>query len=129
MGWDVVGVLMLYRLPVLLPAMTAARVETLHAAPGSLLAPGSKLADLRVDLSATMAHDCPPVTFFRLVLREKAWLRRLAPQPGQLVAVGEALAWFTTTAEEDDQGEPSRPPRMAAAAILQQAGWWPGAAG
>jgi hypothetical protein len=119
-------VLLLYRLPLLLPGMTTARVETIHAEPGSLLGLGGKLADLRVDLSTTVAHDCPPVTFYRLVLREKAWLRRLALAPGQMVAVGEAFAWFTTSAEETVDGEPARPPRIAAAAILQQAGWWSG---
>lgn len=106
------------RLPLLLPGMTTAVTEAVHAPIGAAMAPGHKLLDLRVDLSGSVAHDCPPVSYFRLVMRERAWLRRLTVAPGKEVALNTALAWFTTTAEEAAEGEPERAARIAWGGIL-----------
>jgi hypothetical protein len=110
---------LLYRLPVILPGMKVARIERIYAAPGSCLEPGAKLMDLRIDLSGSVAHDCPPVSFFRLVMRERAWLTRLASSSGEEVAVDAPLAWFSTDPnEEQPEGEPERPARIAHTGIL-----------
>jgi hypothetical protein len=110
--------LLLYRLPLLLPGMHTARIETVHATPTCVMAPGQKLFDLRVDLSGSVAHDCPPVSYFRAVLRERVWLRRLAASPGAEAEPDTPLAWFTTTPDEAVEGDPARAARVAHAGIL-----------
>ena len=71
-----------------------------------------------MDLGGSVAHDCPPVSYYRLVLRERAWLRRLAVAVGEEVPLAAPLAWFTTSPDEPAEGEPARPVRVAHAGIL-----------
>lgn len=119
---------LVYRLPEILPGMTTARIERIHAKPGDALALGHKLIDLRIDLSGGVKHDCPPITFFRLVMRERAWLQQLDVRLGEDVAVGSPFAWFTISAEELADCELERAVRIAHTSILapivQPAEWF-----
>lgn len=103
--------------------MTTAVVDAIHAREGEDLAPGAKLLDLLVDLSDRADHDCPPVSLFRLVMRDKARLRRLEVEPGDEVDVGAALALFSTDPDEVLDGAPTRSARVTIAGILRQSVW------
>ena len=103
--------------------MTTAQAHAIHAREGEDLAPGAKLMDLLVDLSATADHDCPPVSLYRLVLRDKARLRRLDVGVGDEVGVGAALGAFLTDPQEPLDGPPARAARVTIAGIILQSGW------
>lgn len=99
-----------------------------HAAEGERVAAGSALLDLRIDLGAGLAQDCPPVSTCRIVLRETAWLRRRIAPSGAAIAADGALALLSTEAGESIAGAPARDVRCTVAAILHHADWWGGAA-
>ena len=99
-------------------------VKTVHAAEGAFLRPNAKLFDLAVDLSAALAHDCPPVSRFRIALRDPAWVRRLAVSEGDTVAPGALLGLFSSEANEPLEDAPARALRVSIAGILDQSGWW-----
>jgi hypothetical protein len=103
--------------------MTTAIVEQVYAAEGAALSVGAKLLDLTVDLSAAAPHDCPPISHFRLMLREPARLRRVLIAAGDEPAVGAPLAIFTTEPDEPLDALAARPVRVAIAAILRQSAW------
>jgi hypothetical protein len=103
--------------------MDVATVEWVYPADGQALDIGAKLLDLTVDLSAAAPHDCPPISHYRLVLRERVWLRRLMAGRHDVAAVGAQLAVFATEADEPLHTEPSRPLRVAIAAIIHQPSW------
>lgn len=102
--------------------MTTAIVEAVYQREGEALGVGARLFDLTVDLSVAAPHDCPPISHYRLVLREAAWLRRVSAGRGDEPAVGEPLALFSTSPDEPLEGE-ARPARLAIAAILHQSSW------
>lgn len=103
--------------------MEAAVIDRLHMETGAALPIGAKLLDLKVDLSGAQAHDCPPVTYYRLVLRDRAWLRSLKVSAGDTCPVGTVMALFTTTEDEPlDQSE-GRELRTSIAAIIPPMGW------
>jgi hypothetical protein len=103
--------------------MTTAVVDAVHAREGEALASGAKVMDLLVDLSAVAAHDCPPVSLYRLVLRDRAWLRRLDVAVGDEVGVGAPLALFATEPDEALAAPPARAARVAIAGIIRQSAW------
>ena len=103
--------------------MDTAIIEWVYPAEGQALEIGAKLVDLTVDLSAAAAHDCPPISHYRIVLRERAWLRGLAVARGDEQAVDGALAVFTTEPDEALDGAAWRPVRFAIAAIIHQPAW------
>jgi len=103
--------------------MTTAIVEKVYAADGEDLKVGAKLLDITVDLSVAAPHDCPPISHYRLVLREPARLRRVLVGRGDEPAVGAPLALFTTEPDEPLDAEAGRPLRVAIAAILSQSAW------
>lgn len=104
--------------------MTAALVEALHAVPGTALPTGSKLLDVRVDLSGVAPHDCPPISHYRIVLREAVWLRHLAVGVGELVPTDALVAQFSTEPDEPLAGAPTRPVRITIAGILPAVDDW-----
>ena len=106
--------------------MTTARVTKVHAAEGVALVPGTKLLDLRIDLSVAVPHDCPPVSYYRIALRDAAWLRRLATAPGELLAVGAPIALFSTEQDEPVDAEAARAVRFTLAGIVPPDEWWEG---
>ncbi|HVZ30507.1 MAG TPA: hypothetical protein VG839_08950 [Asticcacaulis sp.] len=118
-----------FRLPTINPHMSGARIECLYAQPGDTLKMGSKLLDLGVDLSSAFAQECPPISFFRVVLREPVTLRAFKVEPGDYCDLGHLIALFSTTPEEDLNVEPARDIRFATAAIIHHDGLWTGSKG
>jgi hypothetical protein len=118
------ALLLTLTLPRINDHMTTASIEAIHADVGAALAPGAKLLDLTVDLSAIAPQDCPPVSHYRLVLRDRVWLRRMALARGDEVDVGALVAEFTTTPDEPLDVEPARAVRVTVAGILAQPEWW-----
>ena len=100
------------------PLMTEAIINTLYGQVGSVLSPGTKLLDLTIDLSETIAQDCPPISYYRLVLREAAWLRRWLVKLGDRPAVGSVLALLSTSENEAMDGTPTRAARVMTAGII-----------
>ena len=111
-------------LPRIHDLMTAATIEAVYARAGDALAIGAKLCDLTVDLSAVAAQDCPPISHFRLVLRERLWVRDVAAVPASEVVVGATLMRFTTTPDETLDGASAREVRVSIAGILAQVEAW-----
>jgi hypothetical protein len=103
--------------------MTTAIVEAVYAREGDALVVGAKLFDLTVDLSIAAPHDCPPISHYRLVLRETAWLRRLDVMPRAEEQVGAPLALLSTEPDEPLDAAPGRTARFAIATIMHQSTW------
>lgn len=112
------------RLPRIHELMTSATVEAVYARVGTLLPVGAKLADITVDLSAAAAQDCPPISHYRLVLRERLWLRALSVARGDDVATGATIALFSTASDEPIDAAPGREVRTSIAGILAQSEAW-----
>jgi hypothetical protein len=117
-------VLLTLTLPRIHDLMTAATIEAVYARAGDALAVGAKVCDLTVDLSAVAAQDCPPISHYRLVLRERAWVRDVAAAPATDAAVGATLMRLTTSPDEALDGAPAREARVSIAGILAQTEVW-----
>jgi len=115
--------LLTLNLPHILDYMTAASVEAIHAGVGDELERGAKLLDLKVDLTAGAAHDCPPISYYRILLRERARLTALGVSCGDEPLVGAELARFASLAPETGEGAEGRPARVAIAAIFGPDVW------
>jgi hypothetical protein len=100
--------------------MTCAIVDAIHVEVGTALAVGGMLLDLTIDLSAAAPHDCPPVSHFRLIVRDRVWLRRLNVAAGDQPPVGSPIALFSTEPDEPLDGAPTRQVRVAIAGIIPQ---------
>jgi hypothetical protein len=112
------------RLPKINPNMSAAVMECLYATPDTLLKAGDKLFDLSVDLSGGFSQYCPPISYFRVVVREKLWLRKTFVAPGASCDVGAMLALFSTEQDESFDGTPARAIRITTAGIAHHQGLW-----
>jgi hypothetical protein len=119
-GWSLLLGLVLPRIN---PHMTFAVIDEIHADVGARLTPGARLFDLTIDLSAVAPHDCPPISHYRLVLRDQAWLRRLDVAAGDTPALGASLALFSTEPEELLDAAPVRAVRLNVASIIRQSAW------
>jgi hypothetical protein len=115
-----------FRLPTISPHMAEARIECIHAAPGAVLKAGSKLLDLSVDLSGNFSQDCPPISYFRIIVREAVVLREFALTVGQPCRIGGLIAVFSTTPDEALDSSSPRDIRFATAGIIHHAGMWTG---
>jgi pyruvate/2-oxoglutarate dehydrogenase complex dihydrolipoamide acyltransferase (E2) component len=112
------------RLPKINPNMSTAIVECVYATPGAILKPGDKLFDLSVDLSSSFSQYCPPISYFRVVMREKLWLRETLVAPGDEVDIGALLALFSAEEGEPLEISPSRAVRVTTAGIAHHSGLW-----
>jgi hypothetical protein len=113
-------------LPQISPHMPEAVIECLHAVPGAALKSGDKLLDLSVDLSSSFAQDCPPISCFRIIMRESVVLREVRVVRGQACKAGELIAVFSTVADESKDRPAQRGVRIATAGILHHGGMWTG---
>jgi hypothetical protein len=104
--------------------MTTALVKAVHVQEGVALPLGGKFLDVSVDLSSFAEHDCPAISYFRIAVRERAWVRRLTVAKGDDLKPGAALAHLSTEPDEALDGAPVRPARVSVAGILSQAEWW-----
>jgi len=123
------GVLLTLKLPKLMAEVSSAKIERIFATEGQFLKPGMKICDLRIDLSAVAAHDCPPVSFFRVAFRDQGWLRRLNIAAGDTRETGAELALFSTELDEAIDGTPARQARFTTAGIIYQSDWSNGGEG
>jgi hypothetical protein len=121
------AVLITLTLPRIHELMTTARIEAVYVATGQELGVGARLADITVDLSSLAAQDCPPISHYRLLLRERLWVRELAMAAGDDLTVGALLARFSQDPHEPLVG-PAREARVSMAGILPPAGAWGGLA-
>ena len=112
------------RLPKINPNMSSAVMECAYAAPGTLLKVGDRLFDLSVDLSSGFSQYCPPISYFRVVVREKLWLRKTLVAPGDNCDVGAMLALFSTEQDEPIEASPARAIRITTAGIAHHQGLW-----
>jgi hypothetical protein len=96
------------------------RRGTIHrviARAGDALRPGSALLEVRVDLGAANAQDCPPMFFFRLIATERAHLRSLSVAPGDVFDVGAPLGAATSSPDESREAAPARALRTTSVTI------------
>jgi hypothetical protein len=114
------------RLPLIIPQMTGATVECLYASEGDALKLGSKFIDLSIDLGSAFAQECPPISYYRLILREAAVLREFTAQPGQYFELNAPIALLSTTADEPVDTTPNRLVRITTAGIIHHEGMWTG---
>jgi pyruvate/2-oxoglutarate dehydrogenase complex dihydrolipoamide acyltransferase (E2) component len=114
-------------LSLVLPRMaeleSSVRLEKIYVVEGDQIASGSKLFELRVDLSAVAEQDCPPVTYFRVVSRERGWVRKAQAEVGKAYSVGDLLALVSTDPTEPIEGDAVRVLRTACAAVVREPGW------
>lgn len=117
---------MLYelRLSKINPNMNAAIIECIYVQAGSALKAGDKLCDLSVDLSSGFSQYCPPISYFRVVVREKAWLQKLLVVPGDSCDVGQLVAVFSSEQDVPGEGAPARPLRITTAGIALHSSMW-----
>ncbi len=119
-------------LTVMLPAALEiggeARVRRSSVGIGEAVGPGARLLDFSVDLSAGVAHDCPPIAHYRLVLRERGWLRSMTVAVGDAITAGAVLALLSTEQDEPLDAAPVRAARVTVASILFHAEGWGGQA-
>ena len=115
-----------FRLPRIVPQMSGATPECVHAQVGDALKMGSKLVDLSVDLTSAFAQECPPISFFRVVLREAAWLRKFNVELGRFSQLDELIAVFSTDQNEDINQSAARQIRATVAGIAHHESMWTG---
>lgn len=109
-------------MPLIVPQMTGAKAECVYVAPGDAVAMGTKLVDFSIDLSSAFAQECPPVSYYRIVARERAILRRLEIAPGLTSEVDQLIGLFTTDPDEPLDGPAERGLRVAVAGIMHHDG-------
>jgi hypothetical protein len=113
-----------WKMPEIVPGMSGATLEKVYIVEGETLPAGTKLFDISVDLSSAFAQECPPISYFRIVLRESACIRRLIFAEGQHIETGSLVALFSTDLN-DELGPPAeRSVRVATAGIMHHAGMW-----
>ena len=115
-----------FRLPRIVPQMSGATIECVHAKLGDPVKMGSKLVDFSVDLTSAFAQECPPISFFRVVLREAAWLRKFDIEPGRFSQLDEVIAVFSTDENEDIARSAARQIRTTVAGIAHHESMWTG---
>lgn len=108
--------------------MRTAVVQAVYALEGAPLPPGGKFLDLCVDLSDVAQHDCPAISYFRIAVRERAYVRRVEAARGDEIPPGAVIARLSTDATEPLEEVPIRPARLTIAGILYQPEWWTGGA-
>lgn len=116
--------LLAIELPRLHELMTTAVVSKVHAMPGDELAAGAPLMDLRVDLSHEAAHDCAPVSYFRIVLRDRGVLRTLDAPVGAELTPGQAIGVLSTSAGESLTVAPARAARLTTVGVVGPDAEW-----
>jgi hypothetical protein len=97
--------------------MQQGTIHKVIAKAGDELRPGTPLLEVRVDLGAAKAQDCPPLFFFRIIATERAQLRSLNATHGAVFEVGAVLGIATSTREETAEGSATRVLRTTSVAI------------
>ncbi|MBV8424426.1 MAG: hypothetical protein JO349_04490 [Candidatus Eremiobacteraeota bacterium] len=113
-----------FTLPQIHPEMRSAVIQAIYVHEDALITRAGKFLDVSVDLSSVALHDCPAISFFRIALRDRAYVRSLLIARGDEVAVGTPMARLSTEPDEPLDGVPNRPARVTIAGILYQPDWW-----
>jgi hypothetical protein len=116
------------KIPLFNPEMKTALVESVYCDEGAELALGAKILDVSVDLSGAFAQNCPPISYYRMVLRDRLWLRKLFFAPGDSCEAGARFALLSTEPDESLAAEPARAARCMTAGIVYHDGMWSGRA-
>ena len=112
------------KLPKIVPAMSTALIEAIYVQSHSELRPGEKILDVTIDLGGSFAQNCPPISHYRFVAREKAVVRRLFVAAGDACEPDSLIATFGTDPEEPADAAVVRPLRITIAGILRHAAMW-----
>ncbi|CAN5503995.1 hypothetical protein BH10PSE17_BH10PSE17_25570 [soil metagenome] len=110
-------------LPRIIADMADARIETVHVAVGEEVE-GGRLLDISIDLGQAAALNCPPISYYRLVTREKVRLLELRVAPGGRCEPGAAVAVFGDGSAIAADEPMARPLRLTVAAILWHPQMW-----
>ena len=111
------------QLPKLGPYMDCGVIDKLYIPENEFVAANQKILDLRVDLSLTFAHDCPPVNYYRIVAGERAYLRKLVVTVGDTLWVGDTIALFSTEIDEVPASAPKRQLIVSVIGIIPEEIW------
>ncbi len=111
-------------MPVILGEDAEALVEVCYVGLGDDLGPGHKLLDISIDLSARFNQNCPPISYYRIVSRERARVVKLLVPPGGLCAPGEVVALCATDRDDGVDGPVGRSLRVTTAGILGHDRMW-----
>jgi hypothetical protein len=95
-------------------------IENIYPSINTELSIGTKLIDFEVELSLGVAHDCPPISFHRIALRERAWFRQTFVQIGDHVAPKAIIAIFSSSPDEHIDTIQVRALRVSIFGILPQ---------
>ncbi len=115
-----------FKLPAVSPHVNEALLECIYVSAGTAVKPGDKLLDLSVNLNNAFEQDCPPVSFFRVIVREKAIMREFRAARGESRKLDEVVAIFSTDPNEPLDQPAQRGLRVATAGIIHHAGLWTG---
>lgn len=115
--------LLTLKLPKISPYMDYAVIDKLYVVDNEFVEANQKILDLRVDLSLTIAHDCPLVNYYRIVAGERANLRELHVATGDAVNVGDAIAFFSTEIVEMPDSGPERRLITSVIGIIAEETW------
>jgi hypothetical protein len=110
-------VILALTLPQVGAQMHQGTIHRLLAKAGDELRPGTPLLEVRVDLGAAKAQDCPPLLFFRIIATERAYLRSLDVSHAEVLDVGAKLGVATSNSDESIEGQPARALRTTSVAI------------
>ena len=78
---------------------------------------------MTVDLELAALHNWSPIIPYRVVMRERAWLRRLFVRAGDRPVDGAPSALLATEAKEPLDTTAVRPARLAIAANMNRSIW------
>lgn len=107
------------RMPRFMPEFVSGTVRVVHAGAGMPVAYGTPLADIAVDFGGGQAFDCPPITYYRIMMGEGGRLAEHVFEVGREIAADAVVG--TLEAEEDDV---ARDARLVVAAVLLETDWW-----
>jgi hypothetical protein len=102
----------------------AIAIVKFHVAEGDAVRPGSPLFDVRVQLTEGIAWDCPPISHYRVLSSEQAWVRHVAVARNVDTAIGTTVMMLSTEVGESLEAAATRVLRTATVSILQDPDWW-----
>ena len=112
------------RAPRIMTEEATLRLEVIYVCPGDALVIGQKLFDLSIDMSVRYSQNCPPISYYRVVARERGRLRSFDGAAGAVFEPEAALGLVSSDPEEDLEAAPSRAFRVNTAGIIWHEQMW-----
>ncbi len=106
--------------------MSSALIEKIYVSEGAELTSGSKILDFSIDLSSAFSQNCPPISYYRIVAREKVQVRQLLKAAGEYGVLDEPIALFSHDAAEPLGEVVARALRVMTAGIVHHEEMWSG---